>query len=206
MWDWLPVVAAFFAAPQFLPQLLAVGRTGDVAGVSWSWAVLTSVGNGAWIAYFAASGLWTGLVPATSATVLAGGLAVLVGRRTGVPRRAAAIALGWATLLAVAWGMAGRAGLGTVLVASFVLQVAPSVWTAYRTDRPTGVSGGTWWFIFAELLCWGAYGLHRADLRLTVLGGTGVVASVLMLARVRRRGGPRRVELSGPESPLPTVD
>jgi hypothetical protein len=68
---------------------------------------------------------------------------------------------------------------------SLVLQVAPSVWTAYRTDRPTGISPGTWRLIFAELLCWGVYGLHRSDPRLTVLGWTGVTASVLMLARAR---------------------
>lgn len=187
MLDWLPIAAAVFAVPQFLPQLVAVWRTGDVAGVSCSWAALTSVSNGGWIAYFALSRLWTALVPATSATVLAGVLAVLLGRRGGIPRRAAAITVGWAALLALAWTIAGRTGLGTALTVSFVLQVAPSVWTAYRTQRPTGISRGTWLLILAELLSWGVYGLHKSDPRLTVLGWTGVAASLLMLARVRRR-------------------
>jgi uncharacterized protein with PQ loop repeat len=187
MLDWLPVAAAVFAVPQFLPQLTAVGRTGDTAGVSWSWAALTSISNSGWIAYFALSRLWTALVPATSATVLAGVLAVLLGRRAGIPRRPAAIAAGWVVLLAVAWVAAGRTGLGTALTVSFVLQVAPSVWTAYRTHRPTGISRGTWLLILAELLCWAGYGLHTSDPRLIVLGCTGVAASVLMLARVRRR-------------------
>jgi len=35
--DWLPVAATVFAVPQFLPQLGSVWRTGDTAGVSWSW-------------------------------------------------------------------------------------------------------------------------------------------------------------------------
>ncbi|PZS29926.1 MAG: hypothetical protein DLM59_11995 [Pseudonocardiales bacterium] len=183
--DWLPIAAAVFAVPQFLPQLAGVSRTGDAAGVSWSWAALTSVSNGGWMAYFALSHFWIALVPATSATLLAGVLAVLLARRSSVPHRTAAVTAAWGGVLALAWALAGRAGLGTALAASFVLQVAPSVWTAYRTDRPTGISRGTWQLILAELLCWGVYGLHRSDPRLTVLGWTGVVASVLMLARAR---------------------
>ena len=38
--------------------------------------------------------------------------------------------------------------------------------------------------IFGELLCWGVFGIHEADPRLIVLGATGVVASLLVLARV----------------------
>ncbi len=184
--DWLPVAAAVFAVPQFLPQLAHVRRTGDVVGVSWSWAALTSVSNGGWIVYFALSGFWTALVPAISVTVLAGVLAVLLARLGGVSPRPVAITAGWAVLLALAWAVAGRVGLGTALAASFVIQVAPSVWTAYRTHRPTGISRGTWLLILAELLCWGLYGLHKSDPRLIVLGWTGVAASVLMLARSRR--------------------
>jgi uncharacterized protein with PQ loop repeat len=183
--DLLPVAAAVFAVPQFLPQLARVLRTGDAAGVSWSWAALTSVSNGAWIAYFALSRFWTALVPATSATVLAGALAAVLGHRGGVPRRPAGVTAGWAALLTLAWAAAGRTGLGTALTASFVLQVTPSVWTAYRTRRPTGISRATWLLILAELLCWGVYGLHKSDPRLTVLGWTGVTASLLILARAQ---------------------
>src|SRR5512142_2504738 len=83
-------MAAVLAVPQFLPQLARLRRTGETAGVSWSWAALTSVNNAAWAGYFALSGLWTALVPATSATVLAGALAVLLARRgAGFPRRGA---------------------------------------------------------------------------------------------------------------------
>lgn len=190
MWDWLPVAAAVFAVPQFLPQLARVWRAGDAAGVSWSWASLTSASNAGWIAYFALSGLWSALVPAISATVLAGVLAILLGRG-GVGRRPAAVVAGWTVLLAIAWAVGGRIGLGTALTSSFVLQVAPSVFTAYRTTRPTGISRGTWLLILAELLCWGVYGLHESDPRLAVLGWTGVVASLLMLARIRHAARPR---------------
>ena len=82
----LPLVAVVLAVPQFLPQLARVRRSGTMAGVSWSWAALTSVNNAAWLAYFALSGFWTALVPAISATVLSGLLAVELARRGGACR------------------------------------------------------------------------------------------------------------------------
>jgi hypothetical protein len=60
--------------------VLSLRRTGQTAGVSWSWAALTSINNAAWAACFALSGFWTALVPATSATVLAGTLEVRLHR------------------------------------------------------------------------------------------------------------------------------
>lgn len=75
-------------------------------------------------------------------------------------------------------------GLGSALAVAFLLQVTPSVWTVYRSKDTTGVSRGTWLLIFGELLCWGVFGIHEADPRLIVLGATGVVASLLVLARV----------------------
>src|ERR1700677_418777 len=127
--NWLPVAAAVFAVPQFLPQLRRVWSTHTAAGVSWSWAALTSVNNCGWIAYFALSGFWTALISATSVTVLAGALAVLLARRRGIPRRPALAAASLAVLLAAVWATAGRAGLGSVLDACFALQITPSIWT-----------------------------------------------------------------------------
>jgi uncharacterized protein with PQ loop repeat len=79
--DYLPIAAAAFAIPQFLPQLRKLRATDDTAGVSWSWATLTSVNNAAWFAYFALASYWTALIPATSATLLAGTLATMLARR-----------------------------------------------------------------------------------------------------------------------------
>src|SRR6266508_2310082 len=116
--DYMPIAAAAFAIPQFLPQLLKLRATHDTAGVSWSWATLTSVNNAAWFAFF--------------------------------------------------------------------LQVTPSLWTAYRTAHLTGVAPGTWLLILGELTCWTIFGIHKPDPRLITLGVTGVTASTLMLARIRR--------------------
>ncbi|HLJ99467.1 MAG TPA: hypothetical protein VKU39_06115, partial [Streptosporangiaceae bacterium] len=180
------------AVPQFLPQLARLRRTGETAGVSWSWASLTSINNAGWFGYFALSRFWTALVPAASAIVLAGALAVMLARRgTRVSRRSAGFAVVWAALLILAASLFGRAGLGTLLAVAFLLQVAPSVWTAYRAEDTAGVAAGTWLLIFGELACWGVFGIHNSDPRLIVLGVTGVTASLLVLARVARPRRPR---------------
>jgi uncharacterized protein with PQ loop repeat len=185
--DYTPIAAAAFAIPQFLPQLLKLRATDDTAGVSWSWATLTSVNNAAWFAYFAVSGYWTALVPAASATLLAGTLATMLARRGQAKARPPVLIGGWVALLLAGFTVAGRTGLGTLLTAAFVLQVTPSIWTAYRTAHPTGVAAGTWLLILGELSCWTIFGLHQPDPRLITLGVTGVTASALMLARIRHR-------------------
>ena len=92
----------------------------------------------------------------------------------------------WAAMLVAAYLILGRTGLGALLTAAFVVQVAPSIRTAYRTERPTGVSAGTWLLILGELACWLTFGLYKSDPRLITLGLTGATASALMLARIRR--------------------
>jgi uncharacterized protein with PQ loop repeat len=197
----LPLLAAVLAVPQFVPQLARLRRTGTTAGVSWSWAALTSVNNAAWFGYFVLSGFWTALVPAVSATVLAGALAVALARRGAeVSRPSAVLVLGWAALLLAAAGLFGRVGLGTALTAAFLMQVTPSVWTAYRAPDTTGISAGTWLLIFAELLCWGLFGVYESDLRLMVLGATGVAASLLVLARVAAPRAPTSAPTDRPAS------
>jgi uncharacterized protein with PQ loop repeat len=188
----LPLVAAVLAVPQFLPQLARVRGAGTTAGVSWSWAALTSVNNAAWLGYFALSGFWTAIIPAVSATALSGLLAVVLARRGGgMPKRPLMLASAWTMVLLTAGVAFGRTGLGSALAVAFLLQVAPSVWTVYRSGDTSGVSRGTWLLIFGELLCWGVFGIHEADPRLVVLGATGVTASLLVLARVSwPRAGP----------------
>jgi uncharacterized protein with PQ loop repeat len=184
--DYAPIAAALFAIPQFLPQLRKLRATDDTAGVSWSWATLTSVNNAAWFLYFALASYWTALVPASSATLLAGALATMLTRRGQARARPAVLIGSWAALLITGWVVAGRAGLGTLLTAAFILQVTPSLWTAYRTAHPTGVARGTWLLILGELSCWTLFGVHQSDPRLLTLGVTGITASALMLARIRR--------------------
>jgi uncharacterized protein with PQ loop repeat len=182
---YVPFAAAAFAIPQFLPQILKLRATNDTSGVSWSWATLTSANNAAWFLYFTLSGYWTALVPASSATLLAGTLALVLARRGRASWRVGRWITAWVAALAVTSAVTGRAGLGTLLTAAFLLQVIPSLAAAYRTPRPTGISAGTWLLILGELSCWTIFGLHELDPRLIILGLTGVTASLLMLARLR---------------------
>jgi hypothetical protein len=141
----------------------------------------------AWLAYFILSGYWTAIVPAGTAIALAGSVAIMLTVRGKAAIRPLSLICAWVVLLLIAYGAAGRAGLGTLLAVASIIQVTPSLWTAYRTARPTGIARGTWLLILGEVTCWTAYGIHRSDPRLIILGLTGIVASVLMLLRIRTR-------------------
>jgi uncharacterized protein with PQ loop repeat len=192
VFSYAPIAAAGFGVPQFVPQMLKLRATRDAAGLSWSWAALTTISNAAWIAYFALSRYWTALIPSCSVTLLAGTLTVMLAVRGYLKPRSAVVVAAWAAVLATVCGITGRVGLGTLLTAAFAVQVAPSLWTAYRTARPTGISAGTWLLILGELACFLVYGLYQPDPRLVALGSTGVAASALMLARILTFHGDER--------------
>ena len=196
--DYAPIAATAFAVPQFLPQIRKLLVTRDTAGLSWSWAALTSLNNAAWIAYFALQHYWTALIPSSSATMLAGTLAVLLSIRGQARLRPSILIATWAMMLVAAYLILGRTGLGALLTAAFVVQVAPSIWTAYRTEHPTGISSGTWLLILSELSCWLTFGLYKSDPRLIALGLTGVTASALMLARIHRTSKQERPAAARP--------
>lgn len=190
--NYAPIAATAFAVPQFMPQIHKLRATRDTAGVSWAWATLTCLNNAAWIAYFALEHYWTALVPSCSATVLAGTLAVLLSTKGRPQPRPAILISVWAAMLVAAYLVLGRTGLGALLIAAFAVQVTPSIWTAYRAERPTGVSAGTWLLILGELSCWLTFGLYKSDPRLITLGLTGMTASTIMLTRIHRASRPER--------------
>ncbi len=182
--DYAPIAATCFAVLEFLPQIRKLATTRDTSGLSWSWVALTSVNNAAWIAYFALARYWTALIGSSISIAFVGTLAVMMTRRGQARPRPVTAICTWAAMLTGAYGFAGRAGLGTLLTAAFILQVTPSIWAAYRTARPTGISAGTWLLILGELTCWLIFGLHTSDPRLITLGSCGVTASALMLTRI----------------------
>jgi hypothetical protein len=207
MLDYLPFLAAAFGIPQYLPQIVKLRSTGDTAGVSWAWAALTGVNNTAWFGYFMLSGYWTAGLPSAAASLLGATMSVLLARRGARTRRATVWICLWTAALLVAVGAGGRTGLGTLLAAASIVQVTPSIWTAYRTARPTGISRGTWALVAGELSCWLAFGLGKSDGRLIVLGVTGVTAAGLMLIRAtrtsRRRARPPAGAGLGPLGRVP---
>jgi uncharacterized protein with PQ loop repeat len=180
----LPVLAAGFAVPQFVPQIRKLGRTNDTAGLSTSWAVLTGINNAAWFGYFAASRYWFALIPSSSAALLGGWLGIMLNRRRTMTDRVWAIIGAWTVVLVIAASVDRRL-LGATLTGAFLVQVVPAVVAAYRTRRPTGIAQGTWLLILAELCCWALFGATNRDGPLIILGTTGVISALLMLNRGR---------------------
>ena len=178
-----PVLAGVIAVPQLVPQLRIALTNRDISGVSLTWAALTSVNNAAWCAYFVLSHYWTALIPGGAVTIVAGVLAAQLAKRGKTTRASTTLIAAWGALVAIVAIGFGRAPLGAVLTAAFVLQVAPSLRSAYRTRHPAGISRGTWLLILAELTCWGLYGIRSSDPRLITLGSLGVIASTLVLMR-----------------------
>jgi hypothetical protein len=105
-------------------------------------------------------------------------------RRAGRSLRVGAWrAAGWGALLAMVAVGGGLDLLGVALGISIGVQLSPSVWSAYRSPDPTGVSPGTWWIGLAEAVLWGYYGLFHRDAGIITFGIVATVASALMLAR-----------------------
>ena len=180
----IAVAAATFAALLFLvPQIVKLARTGDSAGVSSTWPAIGFISNVGWFVYFVHEALWVSLVAPLGAAV---GYAVTLWAlaRTGRP-------LGGSYLSGIVFGsvlvatavVAGWATLGVALGLSFGVMMVPSLWTAYRTANPSGISPGTWWLGVAEAGLWGFYGWHHADAGIITFAVTALLGSVAMLAR-----------------------
>ena len=181
--DTAVIVASILAVGSLVPQAVRLLRTRDVAGVSVLWTALGTVTNLAWFAYALARGLWAG-VPATLATAcFYGFLFVMLVRFGGRAGAAVLGGLAWAVFLTAITLIGGWSALGAVLGISYAVQVAPSLWTAWRTYAPTGIAPGTWLLVFVQVILWGYYGVEEQDWAIKGFALTGIVSSTLMLLR-----------------------
>ncbi len=177
------VLATISTVTFLLPQIVKLVRTGNSDGVSTTWPALGFVINVGWFAYLIAQELWASIF-APFFTFL--GYAVImwaVGRTgrdlsTSYLRGAAAAGLLTATALLGSWET-----LGVVLGIAYGLVLAPSIWTAYRTSIPSGISPLTWWIGLVEALLWGYYGWFHSDRGIITFMVVGVMGSGLMLLR-----------------------
>jgi len=178
------VILATIGTVTFLiPQIVKLVRTRDSHGVSSTWPALGFVTNVGWFVYLIAQALWAAIV-APLVTFISYAVTLWALARTGRDlRRSSLRGLAWASLLAVTTVIAGWDALGVVLGLSYGVMLAPSIWTAYRTPDPSGVSPGTWWIGLAEALLWGYFGLYHTDAGIITFGVVGIVGSSLMLVR-----------------------
>ncbi len=184
------IAATLLAASALVPQVVKLLRTGTPDGVSATWAAFGVVTNVAWAVYLISQALWLTL-PAVVMVVTGYWVTFDVLRRLGAGIGSSIpLGAGWAITLAAIGALGGWTVLGTVLGFSYGVQVAPGVWTAYRTYRPIGISPGTWWIVLVEGLLWGYYGWYHGDAPLMIFAVVAAVASIAMLARygaTRRR-------------------
>lgn len=192
--DLAALAATVLAVGGLWPQILRLVRTGDIAGVSLSWATLGVATNGAWFAYALHEELWFA-APCTVAMVcFYSALGVVLVRHGVAARRPVALALAWSVLMALIGVVGGWSALGIVLGLAYAVQVAPSVWSAYRTWAPSGISPATWAISIVEIALWGTYGVAESDPAVMTFAFTGVLAGGAILARLyttRHRVGAR---------------
>lgn len=190
----LAVVLATLATLSFLvPQIVKLIRTGDSAGVSTTWPAIGLTANVGWFVYFVHQRLWLSLAAPFGAVV---GYVVTLWAlaRTGRLLTASYLrgAVFTGTMVATTV-VAGWTALGVLLGLSFGLMMLPSLWVAFRTPDPSGISPGTWWLGVAEAFLWGFYGWYHADAGIVTFAITAVIGSGAMLARYAvTRPGPAR--------------
>jgi hypothetical protein len=177
------LVATALAAAGALPQLHRIVRRGDRRGVSLTSAAIGIGTETAWFGYATGAGLWSALPEAALMGLSNTVLAVLLVRRGAQLGVAVAAAVAWLATLAAIGVIGGAVGLALVLGAAYAVQVAPAVWTAWRTSTPTGVAGATWAMVGVEGILWGAYGLHHADPAMLTFAGTATLAAAAILTR-----------------------
>lgn len=181
--DLVAAVATVVAGVSLVPQIVKLIRTGDRAGVSPTWPAIGAVTNGAWTVYLGVQGLWWATPSTALMTVFYGAVLYRLGRMgspLGAPvTRGLVLAAAYSAITAVG----GWTALGLVLGFSLVLQITPSIWTAYRTRVPSGIAAGTWWLAGFEGSLWGYYGWWYADLPIVIFAIVAVVGSTFMLAR-----------------------
>lgn len=180
----IAVVAATIGTVTFLvPQTVKLIRTRDTEGVSATWPAMGFVVNLGWFIYMIAQQLWAATL-APLVTFLSYLVVLWALRRAGRSLRLGAWRAGlWGALLALVGVLGGWDPLGVALGVSIGVQLSPSVWSAYRSPDPSGVSPLTWWIGFAEALLWGYYGLFNRDAGIVTFGIVATIAAVLMLIR-----------------------
>ena len=176
-------LATVLATVAAIPQLHRVARAGDGRGVSVTSAMLGIGSELAWLSYASRAELWSALPEAALMTVVNTVLAVALIRRGAAARPALAAGLAWLGALATIATLGGHAALGAVLGVTYAVQVAPAVWTVWRTSSPSGVVASTWAMIGLEGLLWGVYGMHHEDPAVLIFAATATLAAAATLGR-----------------------
>ncbi len=178
------VTASAVTFVQIVPQVVRLLRTRRIEGTSPAWAAIGTSINVGWIAYVLAEQLWY-TIPAVVAGAASYGVVLFLLYRNGADVRIGVL-LGLtagAASVAIQLG-AGWTVLGTVLGLSNGLYLGPSVFAAWRSHAPVGVSPLTWVLVASEGVLWGFYGVLVAKGPIMVYGSTAAGLAALVLLRL----------------------
>jgi len=180
----IAVLATLLTLVGDAPQIRRLRRTGDTNGVSLSTAMLAVAAESGWFIYLAGEHLWSA-VPETVITIGFNAVftadMVRAGARWGAPIAGAAA---WAVALVGARLSGGPAAIAVLLSVTYAVQMAPAVWTVWRTWCPSGVSPGAWSVRLVQSALWAGYGQLRENRPLLILGVIGSLASTAVLVRL----------------------
>lgn len=180
----IAVVAATIGTMTFLvPQIIKLIRTRDSSGVSSTWPALGFVINIGWFFYMIHNEHWVAVF-APLVTFISYAVILWALSRSGRILSASYVrGILWTGLLIAVTFIYGWETLGVVLGLSYAVQLTPSIWTAFRTSDPSGVSSATWWIGSVEAILWGAFGTFHADRGIVTFAVVGLIGSLLMLIR-----------------------
>lgn len=181
--DSAAVLATLFAFITLIPQIVKLWRTRNADGVSATWASLGATSNAAWVAYLTSQGLWLALPSTVFMSVFFAITVGLIGWTGRPSARPILLGFGWGLVLTLVGIVGGWASLGLLLGVSFGVQAAPTVYTAFRTWAPSGISPGTWQLTLVEGALWLIYGLGYRDLAVIMFGILSSITAILVMSR-----------------------
>lgn len=179
------LVAAAFGTVVSLPQIVRLSRSSHADGVSYPAVLLGVLMAGTWLAY--------GIVLRDPAQIvanipgLAGTLtvAVLVARRTDIPRgRTALTVAGWITLAAVAYVLGGPLALGFAATVVSIVRQAPQLIKVLQPGSLNGLAPTSYLLGITSAVLWTVYGLGTAQ---PPVWGTALATAVISLVVLVRR-------------------
>jgi hypothetical protein len=183
----LALSATVLAVAGAVPQVRRLAHCRDLAGVSVLGPMIGLASEAMWAAYLLDAELCSAVAAPVMMLAANAALVVAAVRAGGRFGRALAAAALWGVGMTAIGLAGGWATVGTALGVAYAVQVAPCVWSAYRTAAPTGVAVTAWIANLGEGVLWVAYGGSCGDHALVLVGIVESGAAVAILARIAVR-------------------
>jgi hypothetical protein len=182
--------ATVLAAGGALPQCVRLGRTRDHAGVSLTGATLGVATEAAWVLFLVHSHIWPAVTMPVLMVIANASLVFWIVRAGADNDSALVAAAGWVLVLVAVIVLGGWTALGFLLGFSYAVQIAPTIYAAYRSELPTGIAPARWVMVLCETALWTFYGFTRHEPSIFIFGivaGSSAAAILIRWATTRHR-------------------